>query len=170
MEQKNNIDKQIYGLASGIGRRFLPLYGGYACTLFGGIAAALYFGIGSIAQHQTASELLLVCMTVGAIALLIVISFYLIGDCRRPYYRPDGSLIERKELFFDNFQRDTIIRMVQAGDIDGLDNLPKSIQANMIVISYCDPAQHILALQAFENNADALIPVTDIFFNQKTTR
>ena len=54
-------------------------------------------------------------MTVGVIALLTVIFFYLFGDCRRPYYKPDGSLIERKEFFFDSFQRDTIIRMVKGG-------------------------------------------------------
>ena len=166
MSDKENIDRQIYRLSPNIRRHVLPLYSGYICAALGVPAALAYF-ILDLSQHQTLSELIAVLMVFGGISLLIVVCYYLFGDCTRPYYRPSHSPIEREEGFYDRSQREAIEKAVSNGDVDALAGLPRSIQAQLIVVSYRDADNRITAMQAFENNEDLLTPLTGIFFNEK---
>lgn len=166
MTNKENIDRQIYRLSPNIRRHILPLYGGYICAALGVPAALAYFAL-DISQHQTLSELIAVLMVFGGISLLVVVCYYLFGDCTRPYYRPSHSPIEREEGFYDRSQRGAIEKAVNDGDMDALGRLPRSIQAQLIVVSYRDADNRITAMQAFENDEDRLTPLTDIFFNEK---
>lgn len=164
-----NIDKQIYRLSPHIRRHYLPLYGGYICTLVGVLAATLYFSIGNISGRQALSEFIIALIALGIIAFLIVVFYYLVGDCCRPYYRPDHSLIERTEGYYDNSQRSAIVTMVKNGDADALQELPKSVQAQLIAVCYRDAGGHITAMQAFENDEGRLTPITDICFVEKNS-
>lgn len=166
MTNKENIDRQIYHLSPNIRRHVLPLYGGYICAALGIPAAIVYFNL-DLSRYQTLSELIAVLMVFGGISLLVVICFYLFGDCTRPYYRPTHTLIEREEGFYDRSQREIIEKAIKNGDTDVLCKLPKSIQAQLIVVNYRDADNHITAIQAFENDEDLLTPFTDIFFNEK---
>ena len=167
MSKRENIDKQIYRLSPNIGKRYLPLYGGYACILIGGITLLVYTGIGDMQQHRTLGELLAVIIFTGATALLTVLCYYLFGDCRRPCYKPDRSPIEREELLYDSEQRNIIVKMVKNGDTEALMQLPTSTRADLIVILYNDAKKRITAMQAFENVTGEPIPITEIIFNEK---
>lgn len=167
MSKRENIDKQIYRLSPNIGKRYLPLYGGYACILIGGIALLVYTGIGDMQQHRTLGELLAVIIFTGATALLTVLCYYLFGDCRRPCYKPDRSPIERTEHFFDSEQRDNVVKAVQNGEYETLMLLPSSTRADLIAIIYCDANKRIIAMQAFEDMAGSHLPITKIYFKEK---
>lgn len=166
MTNKKNIDRQIYHLSPNISKHLLPLYGGYICSAVGVPAALIYLSV-DLSQRQILSELIAVLMTFGGISLLLVVCFYLFGDCKRPFYRPERELLEREEIFYDNSERETIIKYVKNGNLKALEEMHTSIQAQIIVVSYRDKAQRITAIQAFENDADRLTPITDIFFNEK---
>ena len=166
MSDKENIDRQIYRLSPNIRRHVLPLYGGYICSALGLPAALVWFSA-DLSRHQTLSELIAVLMVFGGISLLVVVCYYLFGDCVRPYYRPSHSPIEREEGFYDRSQRETIEKAVNEGDTDALSRLPRSIQAQIVVVSYRDADNRITAMQAFENDEDRLTPLTGIFFNEK---
>lgn len=167
MSKQENIDKQIYRLSPNIGKHYLPLYGGYACILAGGIALLVYVCIGDMQQRQTLSELLAAIIFTAAAALLTVLCYYLFGDCRRPCYKPDRSIIEREERFDDLEQLDSIVKMVQNGEAEKLMQLPSSTRADLIVIIYSDGEKRLTAMQAFENETGAPCPVTEIYFNEK---
>ena len=167
MNKNNLIDKQIYSLSPDIGKRIVPIYSFYICTFIGCISAAIYFTVGDNVRNRTLSELLAVTMGIGAIALVTTLCYHLFGDCHRPYYKPDGSPIERKERFYDNEYSDRLIQVVNSGASEELDHIPTNIQPNIVVISYCDAERHFFAMQAFDNRTGTLSPITDIFINQK---
>ncbi len=166
--KKKHIDKSIYQLSTDIKKQYQILTGGFICAAAGIICCVIYWLFTDfLQQHAALNETLIVLIIIGLLGLISVICFYCVGDCHHPVYLPTGEQLSREELYFDHEHRASILAALEHGDLLSLSDIPKSVQAQIVVIKYANADNSFMAAQAFHNDGFTLSPISKIYKTEK---
>lgn len=161
--KKEHIDKSIYKLSPNIKKQYQILTGGFICSAIGIICTIIYLLFTNYMQsHPALNETLIVFIIIGLLGLISTICFYWIGDCHHPLYTPTGELLSREEMFYDREHESAILAALEKGDILSVSDMPKSVQAQIVVIKYTNADNSFIAAQAFHNDGFVLTPISSI--------
>ena len=156
----NHIDKEIYA-QQGVSKRLCHLniwY--YILTLLGLIATVLYLLVPKFSN----SSLLLIFMSLGGFCLVVIICFYLFGDCRKPYCNPNSQFLERTFDYYPASSRQQLTEALQCGDRVALDNIKRCPTSDLMLVRFNSSADNSAFCQLIEQRNGTDTPLSEVFF------
>ena len=153
------IEKSIYQLPD-IARRLRPQPTLYILVAVGGLCGTI-MAVGTHTPEWLAGAYLLLA-AVGALALLLLLCYYLFGDSRRPYHRPQGKLLEPEYLYYPASGKEALLAALANGDEAALARIKKTSAPDLVLVRYSDEQERIVFAQLQERDNGALAPITDI--------
>lgn len=161
MEYKN-IRKDIYHLPD-IQRRLRKQIWALCCIGIGaiGVSLMLFADI-----SEAASSIVLGMISIGAFALVSMSLFYLFGDSKVPYYKPQHKALQSTEVFYDKNVKDSLVEAVNSHNLTAVAATKKCASPNIVLVRYSDDDDKIIYSQVFESIDGKLNPITDIVFDE----
>ncbi|MBO7541041.1 MAG: hypothetical protein J6T33_05210 [Bacteroidales bacterium] len=162
-----SIDKYIYELPD-IRKRLRPIYWAWGCVLCG---MAGFLLNRTIPTHgQGLSALIAALVVVGIFGAGTIVAYYLIGDCKAPYYKPLHRLLTREYFFYSRNEKSQLFEMFDKKDMAAIDKVKKSALPDYTLVRYSDKDEKVYFAQIFESKNGKEIPATEVIMikNDKT--
>lgn len=158
-----NIKKQIYTLPE-IRRVTLPLWPAWAVTAVGiacGLIALLNDNIPAVYSSD------LICFAlIGCFSLILTLSYYLVGDSRRPYHKQLHKVLEPELTYYATNEQQHLIDALEAHDEEALSSIKKNSQPQLVLMRYSDKEETIFYSQLLRaTSTRQMEPLTDIIIN-----
>ena len=162
MEQKKDIksiDRAIYELPE-IRKRLRPLWWAWGCMAVGIIGFLLNCTLSNIGAGF--SSLIAGMIVIGIFGAGTIVAYYLIGDCKAPYYKPLHRLLTREYFFYSKNEKSQLFELFDKKDMAAIDKVKKSASPDYTLVRYSDNDEKVFYAQIFETLGKKDIPITEI--------
>lgn len=157
------IRKSIYTLPE-IRRTLLPLWSGWALTAVGAVCGVLYIQVSNV--PASVASALIGGALLGAGSLLLTLSFYLIGDSRRPYSRELHAVLEPTYNYYSTSSQQALINALQNCDEQMLKAIKPQATPELALVRYSDKEERVFYSQLTRVEGNSYIPLTEIIVNK----
>ena len=163
---KNNcfmthIDKAIFSQPN-IAKRLRPLSKWYWIgAAVGVVCSALLLAVDI--QSSGLSSLLIIMASAGLLCLLIVVCYYLFGDCRGAYSTEVKQFMDRTVDYYSLSMKQKITAALESGDFSALEQCKRIANPDLILIRYHDSLDRKQYAQLLSMTHDKEVPLTDVF-------
>lgn len=99
----------------------------------------------------------------AATIAVCMIAYYLLGDSRRPYFKPTHDWMERCEFYFDGRNIETVKSLIKAGDFRAIADMPRNHSQQYLIIIYKAPKSNFVGAQIARYGDSCFIPESEIF-------
>ena len=161
------IKKSIYSLPE-IRRGLEPLWWAWALVAAGAVCGVLCLAVPSMPSGL--ASLLAFTAAIGALALLLVLCFYLFGDSRRPYHKHLHTLLEPTVAYYSPAVQQQLVSALEAGDEAALDAVKRQPKPELVLMRYSDERESIFYSQLLRVDGAGWQPVTNIITNNLNNR
>lgn len=162
MELKNefkSIDRAIYELPE-IRKRLRPVWWAWGCMAVGIIGFLLNCTLSNIGA--VFSSLIAGMIVIGVFGAGTIVAYYLIGDCKAPYYKPLHRLLTREYFFYSKNEKSQLFELFDKKDMAAIDKVKKSASPDYTLVRYSDNDEKVCFAQIFEAHGNKDVPVTEI--------
>lgn len=150
------IDKEIFHCSKQIKRKYSNSWS----WLLAGVVCSATLLIGTEAAWLAA-----ITSTIGWIGVAILVSvglYYLVGDCCRPLYLPTDEVMTRREVYFEQSQLPTLLRLLENKNLSAIESQPRSFTPELLFVTYSTTSGTLTCAQLLDNSGPAPRPISKI--------
>lgn len=156
----NHIDKEILHFPE-ITKRLRPL------SIWYWVFAALGAGLTLLYllltdTSSTAAAMLLMGVVIGDFCLVVVVCYYLFGDCRGVYHKATRQFLEREIDFYPQSAQQALQAAFESNDFSALEAVKRAPTSNLALISYISDDRTIVYCQLVISHDTSEQPLTGI--------
>lgn len=156
------IRKSIYSRPE-IRHTLLPLWSAWVLAGVGAVCGVLFFVKGNMSEGGASA--LLGGMILGAVALLVVLCYWLFGDSRRPYHRELHTTLEPTYAYYAPSVEHQLVAALEAKDEQALEAVKRQAKPDLALVRYSDEEERVFYSQLTRVEGNRYIPLTDIIIN-----
>lgn len=156
------IKKSIYRRPE-IRRGLKPLWPAWALVAVGAVCGGVYRTVPGMSPDL--SSTLIFVAAIGALALLMLLCFYLFGDSRFPYHKGRHALLEPTVAYYGTSVQQQLVAALEAGDEQALDAVKRQAKPELALVRYSDRDESLFYSQLLRVEDKRWVPLTDIIFN-----
>lgn len=147
MKKTKVIDKGIYSCSPEIGKKYANPFWGIVMSVIGIALMTAYFTSPAIRGNAAASGWVLGLGVCGLLVAVTLVLYYLVGDSKRPLYKPTKSVMERYERYYDGDNAHTAAEHLLDGNFTAIARLPRAHQPLYLLVMYRSEGGGLLAAQ-----------------------
>lgn len=143
-----------------IHKRLKPLNWAWICTAVGIIC--LYLILTQTSLSAGVNALLILGLSIGGIALLTLVCFYIMGDKWKPYHRPSKKMLESQQIYYSALVEKALVEAVQNKDHDALTRIKRSTTPDLLLVRFSDEEERVMYSQVIDNRGKEMTALTEV--------
>lgn len=137
----------IYACSPDIKKKYANPFWGLVMSAIGAGLVVLWFLSPAIRANGAASGWILGLGVCGLLVAVTLVCYYLFGDCKKPYYKPSKSVMDRYEHYYDAENSRKAAEYLMDGDFAAIARLPRAHQPLHMLVMYRSEGGEFLAAQ-----------------------